>query len=95
MSLESFRGLLGSNFMPLHGGTIRYLKDRGMWTASDDKRQAYNENLWDQYVNAYKAALADAKKKKIKTDPRNEEWVKLWRSHKKDIPKIKVMAEIP
>ena len=95
MSLESMRKIQDVNFMPLHKGTIKYLKEKGMWSAKDDKRQAYNANLWDRYVNAYKAALADAKKKKIKTDPRNEEWVKLWRSYKKDIPKIKVMAEIP
>jgi len=95
MSLESFRGILGSNFMPLHSGTIRYLKEKGMWSASDEKRQAYNENLWDRYVEAYKVALADAKEKKVKVDPRNEKWLNLWGEHKKDIPKIVVLMEIP
>ncbi|MBW1768217.1 MAG: hypothetical protein JRJ65_14370, partial [Deltaproteobacteria bacterium] len=95
MSLESMRKVQDSNFMPLHKGTIKYLKEKGMWSAADDKRQAYNLDVWDRYVKAYKVALADAKKKKMKIDPRNEEWVKLWRGHKKDIPKIKVMKNIP
>lgn len=94
-SLESFRSVLDLNFIPLHKGTIRYLKEKGMWTTADDKRQAYNKNLFNRYIKAFDKAVAEAERKKIKAVPKNEEWLKIWARQKKDIPRIKVMFEIP
>ena len=41
------------------------MKEKGMWTADDDKRQAYNLDLLTRYMEAYQAAIAEADAKKI------------------------------
>ena len=95
MSLDLLRTAFDSTFVPVHQGTIRYLKEVGKWTAKDDKRQKYNVALIARYEKAYNAAMAEADKKKIKVDPQNKEWVALWAGFKKDIPPIRTMMEIP
>jgi TRAP transporter TAXI family solute receptor len=95
MSIDLFRESLDFIFLPVHEGTIKYLKEIGKWSAKDDARQEYNLNLLTRYVTAYEAAIAEADKKQIKIDPRNKEWLELWNSFKKDIPKIEVMFKIP
>ena len=66
-----------------------------MWTAAADKIQAYNKNLYNRYIKAFDAAVAEAESKKIKVMPKNDAWLKIWAEHKKDIPEIKVMLENP
>ena len=95
MSMTLFRSMLDTSYLPLHEGTIKYLREIGMWTAADDKRQKYNVDLVDRYVKAYEAAIAEADQKKIKIDPKNEEWMAVWKEHKKALPHFKVMLEIP
>ena len=95
MSLDSFKSILGAGFIPLHTGTIKFLKEKGIWTSADDKRQTYNKNLFNRYIEAFGAAVAEADKKKIKATPNNEEWLNVWAKHKRDIPRLKVMLEIP
>ena len=93
MSLDRFRVSLDFSYAPIHEGTIRYLKEKGMWTADDDVRQAYNADLVTKYVEAYQEALALADAQGIKVDPENEEWIELWAGYKKDLelPVFKVM----
>jgi TRAP transporter TAXI family solute receptor len=95
MGIDLFRESLDFVFLPVHEGTIKYLKEIGKWSAKDDARQEYNLNLLTRYVTAYEAAIAEADKKQIKIDPRNKEWLELWNSVKKDIPKIEVIFKIP
>jgi TRAP transporter TAXI family solute receptor len=93
--VNEFRKSLDVTFVPIHAGTIKYLKELNMWTAEDEKRQAYNVGVYDQYVAAYKAAIAEADSKKIKVTPANEEWMDLWAQHKSKLPVIRLMTEIP
>ena len=95
MSLDLFRESLDVVFLPVHEGTIKYLKEIGMWSAKDDRRQKYNVDLLTRYADGYKTAITEADKKKIKIDPTNKEWVELWNGVKKDIPKIELMFKIP
>ncbi|MBW1799142.1 MAG: TAXI family TRAP transporter solute-binding subunit [Deltaproteobacteria bacterium] len=95
MSIDLFRQALDTSYIPVHEGTIRYLREVGKWTAEDDKRQKYNVALMDRYVKAYKATISEADKSKIKVTPENKVWVDLWAQHKKNIPTFKVMLEIP
>lgn len=95
MSIKDMRTVIETSFLPLHEGTIKYLKEKGIWTAADEKRQAYNEMVQNKYRSAWNDAIADADKKGVKVGSRNKEWVNLWREYKKDIPRIKVMFEIP
>jgi TRAP transporter TAXI family solute receptor len=97
MHISVFRVVLDSIFLPIHEGTIKYLKEVGIWTAADDARQEYNKKLVMRYEEAYKSAIEKADKKGIKVEPRNKEWVELWESYKNDLklPRFKVMREIP
>jgi TRAP transporter TAXI family solute receptor len=90
MNLDAMREYCNFTFLPIHDGTIKYLKEKGMWTAADDARQQKNIALIAEYTEAYKAAIADANKKGIKIDPMNKDWINLWNEYKKDIPSVKV-----
>lgn len=72
------------NYLPLHDGTIRYLKEKGKWGAADTTWNEKNKDLLAKYVKAYKAAIAAADEKNIKIAPDNKDWVTLWESYKKD-----------
>ena len=86
MSLKLFREQVDVIWLPLHEGTIRYLKEKGLWTAADDARQKANVERLTKWVDAYKAAIAQADKKKIKIDPANKEWIDFWAGFQKDLP---------
>ena len=86
MSIDSFRSILDQIYFPVHEGTIKYLKEKKMWTPADDVRQNENLELLTKYVEAYKAAIAEADKRGIEVNPTNAEWMNLWGKFKKDIP---------
>jgi TRAP transporter TAXI family solute receptor len=94
-SLESFKSILGGNFIPLHNGTIRYLKEKGIWTDADQKRQDFNKKVFNMYIKAFDKAVAEAESKKIKPVAGNKQWLDIWASNKKGIPRLKVRMEIP
>jgi TRAP transporter TAXI family solute receptor len=94
-SLENFKNILHGNLIPLHEGTVRYLKEKGAWTDQDQKRQDYNIKLGKKYIEAFDAAAQEARKMKIKPTADNEEWVKLWEKHKADLPAYVLRNEFP
>lgn len=95
MTLKGFREALDIAFAPVHVGTIRYLKEKGMWSPADDARQKYNLWLNESYIKAYTTALNTAKQKGLKPTPDNKAWVQLWRDYKKNsgLPKVKIMTD--
>lgn len=80
------------NYLPVHDGTIRYLKEKGKWTPADAAWNEKNQELLARYIKTYKAAIAAADERNIKVAPDNKEWVELWESFKKDIPSFGVTA---
>ncbi len=76
----------GTNYLPVHDGVVRYLKEKGKWSAADTAWNDKNKELVARYIKAYQAAIAAADAKKIKVVPDNKEWVALWGSFKKDLP---------
>ena len=95
MNINAFRFALDTALFPVHEGVIKYLKEKGIWTAADEKRQAYNVGLVSKYVKAYETAIAEADKKGIKVAPGNSKWMDIWAKHKKGIPVFRIMNEIP
>jgi TRAP transporter TAXI family solute receptor len=81
------------NYLPVHDGTIRYLKEKGKWHPADTTWNEKNKDLLARYVKAYKAAIAAADEKNIKIAPDNKDWVALWESFKKDFPFFGVVAK--
>lgn len=90
MSPDNFRDYLDSCPFPIAEGTTRYLKETGRWTAEDDEWNEAAIKLNTKYVDAWQAAVAEAKAKGIAVDCMNEEWMNLWNNAKKDFPRYKV-----
>lgn len=90
MNIENMRKALDlarrQNYLPVHPGSIRYLKEKGMWSSDDDVWNEKCKALVKRWVETYDDAIADADKKKISIKPSNETWMNLWKSHKKDLP---------
>jgi hypothetical protein len=73
------------DFVPLHDGTVKYLKEKGLWTDAHEKRRQQQIELIDQYIEAYQTAIDTADEKGINVDPTNEEWLELWTNYKKEL----------
>ena len=69
---------------PIHPGTIKYLKEKGLWKDKYAKQNEFNLALSKKYIDGYQAALKEADTKGIKVIPDNEKWVDLWKQYKKD-----------
>jgi uncharacterized protein len=63
---------------PLHEGTIRYLKEKDLWKAGHQARQDKLVEMAKKRVAAFQAAVAEAKKAKLKVAAGDEDWVKFW-----------------
>ncbi len=84
MTLDSVIESMKTNYIPCHDGLIRYLKEKGVWTADHDRRQAQNVALLTAYVEAWDGAIALADEKGIEVTSLNQVWVDLWEQYKKD-----------
>ena len=94
MSLDSCAGLLKYSYLPVHEGTIKYLKEVGKWGAEEDALQKANIELVNAYYEAYQEAVRMADEKGIKVDPQNEEWTKFWDDYRNglNLPPIKLAS---
>ena len=90
MTMDLTMNLLETCFIPAHDGLIKYLKEKGMWTAAHDARQAQNVELITTWVDAFQEAIDMADDQGIQVTPENEEWMELWENQKKDLPKFKM-----
>jgi hypothetical protein len=79
--LQRFADDLLKLTIPAHPGTIKYLKEVGVWTAKHDAHQAERLRVEAERLKAWGAALAEAKAKGIATKPGNEKWLNLWEAH--------------
>jgi len=85
MTIDVTMNILDTWFLPAHDGLIKYLKEKGLWTAAHDTRQTQNIELVTKYVEAYQEAIDMADYQGITVDPENEEWIELWENHKKEL----------
>ena len=84
---DLFRKALDATVItPVAPGTVRYLKEIGMWTAEDDKWNAKAEEIMFKYVEASKAAHEGAVERNLQVSLDSEEWMELWASYKKGLP---------
>lgn len=80
MSLEEFRNYLDNTPIPVHAGTVRYLREIGAWTEADD---AWNEAaiaLMDAWGEARQAALDEARANRVNIDFENPEFLEILRA---------------
>jgi len=90
---ENFTLARQMNYLPVHDGMIRYMKEKGKWIAADTAWNDKNKELVARYIKGYQAAIATADEKKIKVAPDNKDWVALWEFYKKDFPLFGVAAQ--
>ncbi|NWO04741.1 MAG: TAXI family TRAP transporter solute-binding subunit [Alteromonadaceae bacterium] len=89
MSLDVFRNYLDKSAMPVHEGTVKYLKEVGAWTEEDDAwNQAAIEKM-DRWYGARQAALAEAKDKRIRPSHDNPEYMEILSQHTESLEVFK------
>lgn len=86
--IESYLKAFPSALCPVHEGSIKYLKEIGVWTDEMEAENQAKAKLIKCYVDAYEDCIDKADESKINVDPENEEWVKLWESVKKTLPPL-------
>ncbi|MCB1618303.1 MAG: ABC transporter substrate-binding protein, partial [Pseudomonadales bacterium] len=83
LSIASLKSFLDNGALqPLHEGTIRYLKEKGIWTDAYQARQDKIVALAKKRADAYAKAVAAAGEKGIKVEPGNEAWVNFWKDYR-------------
>jgi hypothetical protein len=97
MTAEVMTELAESDFIPVHEGTIRYLKEKDLWTAAHETRNQLNIDNLTKWVDAYAAAIDLADEKGIVVHPTNEEWMNLWEDYKNGLtlPTLKMFTSFP
>lgn len=74
---EILQDELKHTFIPLHEGTIRYLRELGEWTEQLERRQRRNLDLLDRYLEVDREALALAAQKDITVADDSPDWREL------------------
>ena len=96
MTIDNLMSVAETHWAPLHNGTVRYLKEKGLWTAKHEARQQLNIDNINKWVEAYQTAIDMANEKSIEIDPENEEWMELWENYKEqlNLPTLKFFSGI-
>ncbi|MGD9862385.1 MAG: TAXI family TRAP transporter solute-binding subunit [Pseudodonghicola sp.] len=81
MSAEQFRAYLDRSPLPVHEGTVRYLREIGMWTDADDAWNAAAIAKVDAWVAARQAALDEARDRGVKPDAESQEFLDIFNAH--------------
>ncbi|SFR76904.1 hypothetical protein SAMN05216203_2909 [Marinobacter daqiaonensis] len=81
MSEEIFRDYLDRSPLPIHAGTIRYLQEAGVWTEEDDTWNNDAIAKMDRWITARKAALEEAREKRVEASHNNEEFMAIFNKH--------------
>jgi TRAP transporter TAXI family solute receptor len=90
MSLKKMRALLDTRGLPVHPGTIKYLKEKNLWTAEDDK---WDQELLDninKYEKAWTEAVKEADAKGMKVDMNDKAWAEYWDKCRAKLPIFKM-----
>jgi len=75
MSMVSLKAYLDAGILePFHDGTIRYLKEKGIWKASHQKRQDTIVALMNNRIKVFNDAMDAAHEAKVLTDSPNDKW---------------------
>ncbi len=85
MSLESLKRFLeAGHLQPIHDGTIRYLKEKGVWTDAYQARQDALVKLATDRVKLWEETKAEAVENEIPITPQSKKFAALWEKKKAD-----------
>ena len=96
MTLDHLMEALKTTYIPVHEGLIRYLEEKGLWTAAHDARQQENIDALQVYIDGFSDAIAQAEAQGIEVMPTNREWLAFWEGYKVEqaIPKVAMHINI-
>ncbi|MEQ6250662.1 TAXI family TRAP transporter solute-binding subunit [Sulfitobacter sp. HNIBRBA3233] len=86
MSVDLFREFLNANPIPVHEGTVKYLREIGQWTEEDD---AWNEEaiaLMDRWIEARNEGLKTAAEQGVRADFQDEEFLAIMEKATEGLP---------
>lgn len=81
MSLKIFREYLDRSPLPIHEGTVRYLKEIDAWTEEDEAWNKEAIEKTDRWISARQAALDEARKNRVEANHNNEDFMKIMKKH--------------
>ncbi|MBW4964029.1 TAXI family TRAP transporter solute-binding subunit [Sulfitobacter sp. CW3] len=81
MSVDLFRGYLNSNPIPIHEGTVKYLREIGQWTDADDAWNNAAIEQMDQWMTARQAGMKDAMEQGVEINFENEAFLEIMAKH--------------
>jgi TRAP transporter TAXI family solute receptor len=81
MSVELFRSFLDSNPIPVHEGTVKYLREIGQWSEADDAWNNAAIEQMDQWIAARETAMKEAADQGVQVDFQNEEFLAILSKH--------------
>ncbi len=85
MSVEQFRSFLNANPIPVHEGTVKYLREIGQWTDEDDAWNNAAIEQMDAWVEARQAGMKAAMEQGVEINFENEEFLNLMAEYTKDL----------
>lgn len=81
MSMASLKTFLDAGALqPLHEGSIKYLKEQGVWTDAYQARQDKLVDMAETRVALWKETMAEAQDKSITISPDSAEFADLWKA---------------
>ncbi|EAQ04990.1 hypothetical protein OB2597_06890 [Pseudooceanicola batsensis HTCC2597] len=81
MSLELFRGYLDRTPLPVHEGTVKYLREIGEWTDADDQWNDAAIEKMDAWLSARQEAMAEARDQGVEIQFENQEFLDILNKH--------------
>jgi hypothetical protein len=94
MTLQNTLQIAEQDWLPLHDGTVKYLKEIGKWTDKHEARRQANIKLLSDWEKLYQDAIKAAEAKGISVDPKNQAWFDSWKdaAAKSGLPSFKMFA---
>jgi archaellin len=82
MTRDVLKDGMAESFVPTHPGLKRYLQEINLWTETNEKRDKYNQDIVQSYIDAYPKAVAAAEAQGINVTPTNAKWIEFWENYK-------------
>ncbi|MBL7249894.1 TAXI family TRAP transporter solute-binding subunit [Alloalcanivorax sp. C16-2] len=81
MSLEQFRAYLDRTPLPVHEGTVKYLREIGEWSDQDEQHNQQAIEKMDRWIAARRAAVEEAREAGVKVDFQNPAFLEIQNKH--------------
>ena len=89
MSLELFMEFLERSPMPVHEGTVKYLREIGEWTDEHEERNQEARGNMERWVEARKNAMAEALEHGIQPNNDDEDFMEILQEHTEGLPTLR------